>query len=162
MSDNENTHSQNFAAGQHGAVSDGTPAGRAAAWAGHSHRVASEKRLAEEEAAMRRKPFRFELHVPRPFRPLSPDDMKQIDAWAEWWFDTDTLFGLANLVCFVVGALGGLGWAIVSAVAEPTFGSVVLMPIAAFTIGGLAGAFAPTAAILWALWKAGAWAVGLF
>ncbi|MDX1394753.1 MAG: hypothetical protein R3195_10180 [Gemmatimonadota bacterium] len=158
----ERTHSQNFAAGQHGAVSDHTPAGKAAAWAGESHRLAAEKRAAEEEAARRRKPFRFTLHVPRPVRPLSPDDMKQIDAWAEWWFDTDTLFGLANLVCFAVGALGGLGWAIVSAVAQPTFGSVVLMPIAAFFLGGLAGALAVTGAIVWGLWKVGALVTGLF
>lgn len=159
---NDKTHAQSFAAGQHGAVSDHTPAGKAAAWAGHSHRVAAERQREADEAA-RKRAIKIAITVPRPISPLSPRDMKEIDAWVEWWFDTDTLFGIANAICFTIGGLGGLIWAIVSAFQNGlTFGSIVLMPIAALFIGAIAGAFAPAGVFLWGLWEICGWVVGLF
>jgi hypothetical protein len=94
---------------------------------------------------------------------LSPSDLRQIDAWIDRWFDTDTRFGRANACLGALGALGGLVWAVVSAVTGGiTFGSAVLMPIFAFFAGGIAGAFAVVGASGWLVWKVGAWVVGLF
>jgi hypothetical protein len=101
-------------------------------------------------------------NVPERVPSLSPSDLRQIDAWAEWWFDTDTRFGLANAILGALGALGGLGWAVVSAVTtDLTFGSVVLMPIFALFAGWIAGSLAVVGVVGWLLWKGGAWALGL-
>ncbi len=109
-----------------------------------------------------RGPSRYTHDIPVPPHDLSPLAMRQIDGIVDWWYDTDTLFGRANALLSVLGALGGLAWAVVSAVADGvTFGSVVLMPIFALFAGWLAGSLALTGAMVWLVWKGGVWAWGL-
>jgi hypothetical protein len=143
----------------------GDPAGQAAYRAGETHRLARQRAQEAEAERERRRRFVWPtVSVPRTVvLPLSPSDMRQIDAWVDWWYDSSHLFGVANSICTALGMIGAVGWALVSAfTTEITFMTLVVTPVVMFFVGVLAGAFATTAAILWALWKTGSWAVGLF